>query len=144
MLGYYIYVRAYTQESKKYSFFWRIIMKIMKKLLFTLFAVVLCLGVFSFAGCGEEEATAYTIYVEDANGDAIEGVQIGICTYDESTGEKGNCLQPKTTDANGKVVLNADQAVYALNTDLFESEYSAQDHYIFKAYGDYTVVLIAK
>ena len=122
-------------------------MKVIKKLVSLIFVAVLCLGIFSVASCGEEEtpkATAYTICVTDANGNAIEGVMIGICTYNEATGEKGACKQPKATDANGKVVLSDEEGVYVLNEDTFSSTYSAKEKYVFKAYGEYTVVLLAK
>lgn len=121
-------------------------MKVMKKLISLLFVAVLCLGIFSFASCDDEapKATAYTIYVQDANGNAIEGVMIGICTYDEATGEKGSCEMPQPTDANGKVVLEKAEGVYVLNEDAFSSSYSAKEKYVLKAYGDYTVVLLAK
>ena len=122
-------------------------MKAIKKLISLIFVAVLCLGIFTVAGCGEEDtpkATAYTIYVQDANGNAIEGVMIGICTYDEATGEKGAGKAPKATDASGKVVFNDAEGVYVLNEDTFSSTYTAKQKYVFKAYGDYTVVLLAK
>ena len=122
-------------------------MKAMKKLISLIFVAVLCLGIFAVASCGEEEtpkATAYTICVTDANGNAIEGVMIGICTYDEATGVKGSCKAPKTTDANGKVVFNETEGVYILNEDTFNSVYTAQQKCVLTAYGEYTVVLLAK
>ena len=121
-------------------------MKAIKKIVSLIFVAMLCLGIFSVASCNEEppKATAYTIYVKDASGNAIEGVLIGICTYDETTGEKGACKQPVATDANGKVVFNETEGVYVLNDDTFSSTYTAQTKYVFKAYGDYPVVLLAK
>ena len=122
-------------------------MKAIKKLISLIFVAVLCLGIFSVASCGEEEtpkATAYTICVQDEDGKAIEGVLIGICTYDEATEQKGACKEPKTTDANGKVVFNEAEGVYILNEDTFSSSYTAKQKYVFKAYNEYTVVLIAK
>ncbi len=119
-------------------------MKAIKKLVSLIFVAVLCLGIFSVASCDEEKPTAYTICVTDANGNAIEGVMIGICTYDETTGVKGACKQPVATDANGKVVLNETEGVYVLNEDTFTSTYTAKEKYVFKAYGEYTVVLLAK
>ena len=61
-------------------------MKAIKKIVSLIFVAMLCLGIFSVASCGEEKPTAYTICVTDASGNAIEGVYIGICTYDEATG----------------------------------------------------------
>ena len=119
-------------------------MKAIKKIVSLIFVAMLCLGIFSVASCGEEKPTAYTICVTDASGNAIEGVYIGICTYDEATGVKGACKTPKTTDAKGKVVLTEAEGVYVLNEDAFNSTYTAKEKYVFKAYGEYTVVLLAK
>ena len=118
-----------------------------KKFISVLAAAILCLGVFSFVACNNDKptaATAYTIYVKDASGNAIQNVMIGICTYDEATGEKGACLTPSQTDANGKVVLQATEATYIVNEEIFASEYNAQEKCVLKAYGDYTLVLISK
>lgn len=128
-------------------------MKVLTKLFSLLVACMLC---FALCCCGGGEnsssstdssavapATEYTVYVVDPQGNPIEGVRIGICTYDESTGIKGGCLQPKNTDAEGKVVFNNTESVYIINEDLFEGEYTAQAKCVLKAYGEYTVVLTA-
>ncbi|MBQ7924019.1 MAG: hypothetical protein IJ329_01785 [Clostridia bacterium] len=128
-------------------------MRKMKKIGAILAAATLSLGVCAFAACGDNgnddsaRTDAYTIIVTDANGNAISNLSIGICTYDETTHAKGECLIPEKTDANGKVVFDAaDEAVegvYTLNTDML-SDYQAQETYVFKDYGEYTVVLIAE
>lgn len=125
-------------------------MKVLTKLFSLLCGIMLC---FTFACCGggntstdssaTAPATAYTVYVTDANGDPIQGVRIGICTYDETTHEKGSCEQPIATDANGKVVFNNPEAVYIVNNETFIDEYVAQADCILKAYGEYTLVLTA-
>ncbi len=117
-------------------------MKKLNQLLALIAAAVLSLGVLVLTACGGT-ATAYTVYVKDANGAAIEGVRIGICSYDETTGEKGSCLAPKTTDADGKVVLEADEGTYIINDELFSSAYEAEKC-VLTAYGEYTLVLTAK
>lgn len=46
-----------------------------------------------------QSLVAYTVYVKDASGAPVSGIQVQIC--------KGElCLQPKTTDSEGKVVYN--------------------------------------
>ncbi|MBE5745608.1 MAG: hypothetical protein E7355_05715 [Clostridiales bacterium] len=131
-------------------------MKKMKKIGALLAAGILSLGVGAFAACGDDNNNddngaakdAYTITVKDANGNAIEGIRIGVCTYDKTTQQKGMCLAPEATDANGKVVFdkndNVTEGVYALNTDLFSAQYETQETYVFEAYGEYTVILIEK
>ena len=131
-------------------------MKKMKKIGALLAAGILSLGVGAFAACGDDNDNdgsgaakdAYTITVKDENGNAIQGIRIGVCTYDKTTQQKGTCLAPEATDANGKVVFdkndNVTEGVYALNTDLFSAQYETQETYVFEAYGEYTVVLIAK
>ncbi len=138
-------------------------MKIFKRIGALLAAAVLALGMGTLAACNngddgdgagagnggtEARTDAYTIYVKDASGNAIANVQIGICKYNKTTGQKSTCYAPKTTDANGKVEFDANdniaEDVYALNTDLFEDTYEAQTLYVFEAYGVYTVVLAAK
>ena len=116
-------------------------MKKIKTLISLLAASALALCVMLVAACGGN-ATAYTLLVKDENGNALSGVTIGICTYDETTGEKTNCLTPKTTDESGKVVLEADEGTYTVNQDAL-GNYSCQETYVLKAYGEYTIVLIA-
>ena len=111
-----------------------------KRLLSILAAAIMCLGMFMFASCNDK-ATAYTIYVKDANGAAMANVMIGICEYDEATGEKAACLAPVTTDAEGKAVIEATEKTYTINDDVL-GNYSCQQKYVFKAYGEYTVVLV--
>lgn len=118
-----------------------------KKFFAVLLTAFLCFTALAFAACDKEEenaATAYTVYVKDEDGNAIADVLVGICTYDESTGEKGSCKNPKKTDANGKVVLEEAEGVYVINGDTFSSTYELKEKYVLKAYGDYTIVLIAK
>jgi len=131
-------------------------MKKMKKIGALLAAGILSLGVGAFAACGDDNNNddngaakdAYTITVKDANGNAIEGIRIGVGTYDKTTQQKGMCLAPDATDAIGKVVFdkndNVTEGVYALNTDLFSAQYETQETYVFEAYGEYTVILIEK
>ena len=132
-------------------------MKKMKKLGALLAASILSLGVGAFAACGDDNndngndnagaaTDAYTLVVKDADGNVLQDVRVGICTYDETTHEKGTCLNPEKTDANGKVVFDAndgveDGEVYTLNPI---GDWEAQQTYVFKAYDEYTVVLIAK
>ena len=115
-------------------------MKNVKKILSILAASILALGVMLISACGAP--TAYTVYVQDENGNAISGVQIGICIYDETTGEKSMCLPLKASDESGKVVLEADEATYAINEDTLGS-YKCKETYVLKAYGEYTIVLVA-
>ena len=116
-------------------------MKNVKKFLSILAASILALGVMFISACGDN-ATAYTVYVKDESGNAISGVQIGICIYDETTGEKSTCLPPKASDENGKVVLEAEEATYAINEDTL-GDYKCKQTYVLKAYGEYTIVLVA-
>lgn len=140
-------------------------MKVLAKLFSLLCVIALC---FSFACCGGNNssssessseqtstsdsstdssatapATAYTVYVTDANGNPIEGVRIGICSYNLETHTKGSCEQPIATDANGKVVFNNPEAVYIINNEIFIDEYTAQEDCVLTAYGEYTLVLTA-
>jgi len=118
----------------------------LKKFFSVLAAAILCLGLFSFVACNNDKpaaATAYTVYVKDADGNAIENVLIGICTYDETTGEKGACLTPTATDKNGKVVLQATKGTYVVNDEIFAGQYTVKEKCVLKAYGDYTVILLA-
>ena len=112
------------------------------KLLSIVAAAILTLGVMLMCACGGE-ATAYTVYVKDESGNAISNVMVGICTYDETTGEKSNCLNPKTSDENGKVVFEEAEATYTINEDTL-GNYQCKEKYVLKAYGEYTIVLIAK
>ena len=130
-------------------------MKKMKKLGALLAASILSLGVGAFAACGDDNndngndnagaaTDAYTLVVKDADGNAIEGVKIGICVYTEG----GFCLNPEKTDANGKVVFDANDGVeagltYTLNSNTLNG-YTAQENYVFDSFGEYTVVLIAE
>ena len=118
------------------------LMRTLNKLIALAAAAILSLGMLVLTACGGT-ATAYTVYVKDASGTAIAGVRIGICSYDETTGEKGSCLAPKTTDADGKVVIEADEGVYVINDELFSNSYTAEKC-VLKAYSEYTLVLTAK
>lgn len=104
-------------------------------------ASVLALGVMLICACGGGSATAYTVYVKDENGNAISNVMVGICEYDETTGEKSACLNPKLSDENGKVVLEANEATYTINGDTL-GNYKCKETYVLKAYGEYTIVLV--
>lgn len=117
-------------------------MKNVRKILSLFAASLLALCVLFAVGCGGENATAYTLLVKDESGNAVSGVMIGICTYDETSGEKSNCLTPAQTDENGKVVLQADEGTYTVNEDTL-GNYSCKETYVLKAYGEYTIVLIA-
>ncbi len=118
-------------------------MKKIKTLISLLAASVLAACVMLVAACGGGNATAYTLLVKDENGNALSGVLVGICTYDETTGEKTNCLTPATTDENGKVVLQADEGTYTVNEETL-GVYSCQETYVLKAYGEYTIVLVTE
>ena len=112
------------------------------KLLSLVAAAILSLGVMLICACGGgEAATAYTVYVKDESGKAISNVTVGICVYDEATGEKSTCLIPKLSDENGKVVLEADEATYTINEDALGA-YKCKQKYVLKAYGEYTIVLV--
>ena len=130
-------------------------MKKTKKIGALLAASILSLGVGAFVACGDGDNTgnndnvakdAYTLVVKDAQGNAMEGVRIGICVYTKN----GFCLNLETTDANGKVVFDKadgveDGKTYTLNSlSPILTNYSAQENYVFESYGEYTVVLIAK
>ena len=109
-------------------------------------AAVLALGILAFTACGGS-SDAYTIYLKDANGNAIANQSIGICHYDENGNQIG-CLLPKNTDADGKVVFDAndgadEEKVWKINQDTIDS-YTPQETYEFTSFGEYTVVLIAK
>lgn len=120
------------------------------KKFFSLFAAaILCMGLFAFVSCDKESAqtnaTNYVLYVKDASGEAIANLNVGICTYDETTGTKGSCLAPVKTDENGKAVIEADEGTYTVNEDLFSStSYACQEKYVLKAYGEYTIVLVTE
>ena len=124
-------------------------MKHLKRLLSLMAAAVLALGILAFTACGGS-SDAYTIYLKDANGNAITNVKIGICTYEESTGQKGGCLNLETTDADGKVVFDeadgATEGCWTLNdlSTVFNTYEFPTEKYVFKAYGEYTVVLTLK
>lgn len=112
------------------------------KILSLIAAAVLALGVMLISACGGGSATAYTVYVKDESGNAISNVNVGICVYDEATGEKSTCLPPKLSDEEGKVVLEADEATYTINEDTLGG-YQCKQTYVLKAYGEYTIVLVA-
>lgn len=119
-------------------------MKLWKKVCSFVAALGLCLG---FTACGGSSADGYTLIVKDSNGNALAGVSIGLCVYDASKeDDKGSCLPPKTTDANGKVVFdastNAVEGKYVLSEN--EPNYQWKEHYIVESYGEYTVILIAE
>ncbi len=100
-------------------------------------------------GNGETSNDAYVIYVKDANGNPIVGIQVGICEYDKATGNKANCKMPNATDANGKVTFGGStfpESVYIFNTDFLEdtSYKTKNEKDIFESYGVYTVILEAK
>ena len=103
---------------------------------------ILCFAMFTFAGCNEK-ATAYTILVQDESGKAVKNVQVGLCSYNEETKEKGSCLTPVATDDDGKAVVEVEEGVYILNNDTLGS-YKYKEDYVVKAYGEYTVVVVAK
>ncbi len=117
-------------------------MKKVTKILSLVAASILALGVMLISACGGGSATAYTVYVKDESGNAIANVNVGICVYDEATGEKSTCLAPVLSDENGKVVLEADEATYAINEDALGG-YKCKQTYVLKAYGEYTIVLVA-
>lgn len=143
-------------------------MKKMKKFGALFAAAILALGMGALAACGDGDdnnnennnnteqggggevvTDAYVIYVKDASGNPIAGMQVGICEYNKETGVKANCKMPKTTDTTGKVEFSGEQfpeSVYIFNTDFLNStDYktkNAKD--IFEDYGVYTVVLEAK
>ena len=122
-------------------------MKLWKKVCSFVAACCLCFG---FTACGNSDggdANAYTLIVKDANGNTLSGVSIGLCVYDATKeDDKGTCLPPKTTDANGKVVFdastNAVEGKYVLSEN--EPNYQWKEHYIVESYGEYTVILIAE
>lgn len=122
-------------------------MRVLKRLATILMACMLCFGLFGIVACGGgdggNDATNYTVIVKDADGNALQGIRIGLCTYDEATEIKGACGQPKTTDANGKVVFDNAEGVWIVNSDLFSANYTAEKC-VLKAYGEYTLVLTAK
>lgn len=118
-------------------------MKKVYKFLSLVAAAVLALGVMLICACGGGEATAYTVYVKDESGNAISNVMVGICTYDEATGEKSNCLTPKLSDENGKVVFEENEATYTINEDTL-GNYKCKEKCVLKAYGEYTIVLVTK
>ena len=117
-------------------------MKKLNKFIAFVATAVLCFAMFAFAGCGEK-ATAYTICVQDESGNAVKNVQIGLCSYNEDTKEKGNCLNPVATDENGKAVVEVEEATYILNNDTLGS-YKYKQDYIVKEYGEYTVIVVEK
>ena len=120
------------------------IMKKAHKLLSLIAATILTLGVMLICACGGgEPATAYTVYVKDESGNAISNVMVGICVYDETTGEKSTCLNPKLSDEDGKVVFEENEGTYIINEDTL-GNYKCKEKCLLKAYGDYTIVLIAK
>ncbi|MBQ7368497.1 MAG: hypothetical protein IJW60_02160 [Clostridia bacterium] len=116
-------------------------MKKLKTFIYLLAASVLTTLVMLAAACGGSKGAAYTLLVKDESGNALSGVLVGICSYDETTGEKSNCLTPATTDENGKVVLEADEGTYTVNEDTL-GNYSCKETYVLKAYGEYTIVLV--
>ena len=130
-------------------------MKVLVKLFSLICAVMLC---FAFGACGGGDdsssspadssvvapATEYTIFVVDTQGNPLADVFVGICTYNEATGEKGSCFNPIRSDANGKVVFTQPESVYIVNEEIFEDEYVAQESCVLTAYGEYTLVLSAK
>ena len=122
-------------------------MRVLKRLATVLMACMLCFGLFGIVACGGGEdggeATNYTVIVKDADGNALQGIRIGLCTYDEATEQKGACGQLQTTDANGKVVFTTEEGVWIVNDGAFSSNYTA-DKCVLKAYGEYTLVLTAK
>ncbi len=119
-------------------------MKKVHKFLSLVAAAILSLGVMLVCACGGSgSATAYTVYVKDESGNAISNVMVGICVYDEATGEKSKCLNPELSDENGKVVLEADEATYTINEDTLGA-YKCKQKYVLKAYGEYTIVLVTE
>ncbi|MBQ8685347.1 MAG: hypothetical protein IJ514_04160 [Clostridia bacterium] len=117
-------------------------MKAMKRFISVFAAAILCFATLAFTACGEEKATAYTVIVTDTNGTTLEGITVGICSYDEATQEKGNCLTPVATDADGKAVIEADEGTYIVNDDTLPSGYACKEKYVLKAYGEYTIVVV--
>ena len=117
-------------------------MKKMKKVLALIVTAILCFATLAVTACGEKDATAYTLIVTDASGNVLEGVSVGICSYDEASGEKGNCLAPITTDADGKAVFETEEGVYVVNDDVLSGGYQSKEKYVLKAYGEYTIVLV--
>ena len=92
-------------------------MRVLKKLCTVLMSALLCLGMCGLVACGggnnegEVEATNYTVIVKDVNGNALQGIRIGLCSYNEETDTKGACGQLQTTDANGKVVFENEDVI---------------------------------
>ncbi len=128
-------------------------------------AAILALGMGALAACGDDNdgannggnteqgeevvTDAYVIYVKDANGNPISGLQVGICEYNKETGEKSNCKMPQTTNDKGRVEFGGNtfpESVYIFNTDFLDStDYKTKNEKdIFEDYGVYTVVLKAK
>lgn len=117
-------------------------MKKLNKFIAFVATAILCFAMFSFVGCNKK-ATAYTICVQDASGNAVKNVQVGLCSYNEETKEKGSCLEPVETDDDGKAVVEVEEGTYILNNDTLGS-YKYKEDYVVKAYGEYTVVVVAK
>ena len=117
-------------------------MKKLNKFIAFIATAILCFTMFAFVGC-DKKATAYTICVQDANGNAVENVLVRLCSYNEETKEKGTCLNPVATDENGKAVVEIEEGTYILNNDTLGS-YKYKEDYVVKEYGEYTVVVVAK
>ena len=117
-------------------------MKKMKRWIALIATAILCFATLAFTACGEKDATAYTVIVTNESGTALENVTVGICSYDETTGQKGNCLAPIATDADGKVVFEVEEGTYIVTDDTLSGGYSCKEKYVLKAYGEYTIVVV--
>ena len=83
-----------------------------------------------------EQLPTYTIYVKDANGQAVVGASVQLCTDTD-------CRSPKTTDAEGKVVYYDVEATYKAKV-LSADGYVLDGEYHPLSNGTVTIVLQAE
>ncbi len=131
-----------TKSRKKLSFIGETIMKMMKKLGALLLAGALTVGVGALTACGGDDATAYTLIVKDADGNAMKDYYITICEV--VNGEKTTCLPPQKTDANGKVVFEVAEGSYAVSDANTGDDLDLQTDYYLNEYGTTNVVIVTR
>jgi hypothetical protein len=82
-----------------------------------------------------EKLPAFTIYVVDANGQAVSGVEVQLCSTTD------RCLTPQLTDESGKVVYYAVEDSYkAKITDSYAKDHG-HSNYDYKLLADGQVTL---
>ena len=85
-----------------------------------------------------EKLPVYTVYVKDANGSAISGVSVQICSL------AGACQLPKVTDSEGKIESALAAGDYKAMVVSAPDQYTFTKDYFYLVDGTVTIVLQAK